>query len=142
LARSLVGYCGVYCLECQIYISSTTSDLRVKARLAQELSKSQDQTRKQVGNISPDSIHCWGCRSNSKHCWKKRCLFKKCAADKGFDFCYQCSEFPCDELAQFYAQRPNGRDNLALISKIGTEAFISRMSGRSPTNATDLEGPV
>lgn len=146
MSRYLVGYCGVYCLGCPIYISSTTADEMVKSRLAAELSKSQDRLRsksrqrKKTAKIDADSIHCWGCRSNTRHSWKKSCLFKKCASDKGLDFCYHCSEYPCVELARFYAKRPDARENSTIISKIGLEAFMSRISSNSSANKQGIDG--
>ena len=31
----------------------------------------------------------------------------RCAAEKELDFCVQCKEYPCDDLKEFQAARPN-----------------------------------
>ncbi len=120
--KSLIGYCGIYCAKCPIYLSSTTSDYQKKAELARELS--EDRGKK----LSPEDIHCWGCRSANKNCWKKRCQFRKCAGDKGIEFCYQCSEYPCPELETFYETHPESQHNLTRICKVGVNAFIAEMA--------------
>jgi len=121
MAKSPFGFCGLYCARCEIYIASTSSDLKQKAVLAEQLSEIQGK------NIAPDDIHCWGCWANNRNCWGKRCHFRKCASDKGIDFCYQCQEFPCEKLVDFYEKHPEARDNLTHISKKGLEAFFAEL---------------
>ena len=125
MARSPVGSCGIYCGKCRIYIASMSSDARLKSSLAAELSKTRGR------KLGPDDIHCWGCWSNNRNCWGKKCEFRKCAMDKGLDFCYKCLEFPCQGLVEFYDRHPEARDNLTRISKKGFEAFVSEMTGMS-----------
>jgi hypothetical protein len=118
----LVGCCGRYCVKCPIYIASTTSDNKKKEELAVKYSKQLDK------KISPDDIHCWGCRAGNRNCWGKKCRFRKCAGDKGVDFCYQCKEFTCPDLLNFYVEYPEAQENLNRICKIGIDAFISEMA--------------
>lgn len=122
MARSPVGSCGLYCGKCEIYIASMSSDDKRKAALAAKLSKIKGK------KIAAEDVHCWGCWSNNRNCWGKRCEFRKCAADKGIDFCYQCPEFPCNDLNKFYDTQPQARDNLIQISKKGFDAFVSEMT--------------
>ncbi len=122
MARSPIGCCGLYCGMCEIYIASTTSDDKRKAVLASSLTKRLGK------KIAPNNVHCWGCWSNNRNCWGKKCFYRKCAADKGIDFCYRCAEFPCDELNKFYAENPQAKENLARIGKNGFEVFVSEIS--------------
>lgn len=122
MARSPVGSCGMYCGKCDIYVASTSSDTKLKANLAAKLSRVKGR------KLGPDDIHCWGCWSNNRNCWGKKCEFRRCAMDKGIDFCYQCMEFPCHGLTEFYNSRPEARENLVRISKKGFEAFVSEMT--------------
>ena len=122
MARSPIGCCGLHCGMCDIYIASTTSDDKRKAKLAVKLSK-------QLGKkLTPDNVHCWGCWANNRNCWGKRCFFRKCSDEKGLDFCYKCADYPCNELQEFYVENPGARDNLSRISKQGFEAFVSEIS--------------
>ncbi len=120
----LIGFCGQYCARCLVYIASTTSDSRKKERLAKKYSKELGK------NLSADNIHCWGCRADNKNCWGKSCQFRKCAQEKGIEFCYQCREFPCPELEKYYENHPEPQQNLRRISKIGVDAFVSETASR------------
>ena len=124
MAKFPIGCCGYYCARCDIYIASTSSDLARKANLAVKLSK--DRGKK----LTADDVHCWGCWSNNRNCWGKRCFFRKCTGKKGLDFCYQCHEFPCAELKEYYQKRPDAYENLIQISKVGLDAFASDMANQ------------
>jgi hypothetical protein len=124
MARSPIGSCGTHCGTCEIYIASTTGDDKRKASLAPKLSRARGK------KVSPDDVHCWGCWSNNRNCWGKRCQFRKCVNDKGIDFCYQCNDFPCADLNAFYETHPQARQNLIQISKVGFDAFISDIMSR------------
>ena len=120
----IVGYCGLYCAKCLIYIASTTSDDKKKERLAKKYSR---ELGKKIGS---EDIHCWGCRAGNRNCWGKKCQFRKCASDKGIDFCYQCSEFPCPDILSFHEKHLDAQENLNRICKIGIDAFISEKSSK------------
>lgn len=120
----LIGYCGCYCSKCPIYIASTTFDDKKKERLAKKY------TRKLGKQISPEDIHCWGCRAGNRNCWGKGCEIRKCASEMGMEFCYQCHKYPCPDLEVFHDEYPDALQNLNKISKIGVKAFISEMSAK------------
>lgn len=122
MARLLIGYCGAYCTSCPIFIASTSSDQKKKAQLAGQLSEEKGE------KISPEDINCWGCRALSKNSWSRNCQFKKCASDKGIEFCYQCGEYSCSDLQKHYEKHPDARESLKKISKIGVDAFLSEMA--------------
>ena len=124
MTKMLVGYCGRYCAECLIYIASTTSNEKQKEKLARKYSKELDK------KLTADNIHCWGCRADNKNCWGKDCQFRKCADDKGMEFCYQCSEYPCPDLMKFYEKYPEAKQSLQRICKIGVDAYISEISSK------------
>ena len=119
-----IGFCGQYCGICPVYIASTTSDIRKKEKLAKKYSKELGK------KLSADNIHCWGCRADNKNCWGKGCQIRKCAQEKGIEFCYQCSEFPCPELEKYYEKYPEPQQNLRRISKIGIDAFIAETTSK------------
>jgi hypothetical protein len=58
------------------------------------------------------------------------CNVYKCIAKKGFLFCSDCSDFPCDHLhpyADMAAERPHNTKvfNLGLIKKMGLEKWAA-----------------
>ncbi|HUW65281.1 MAG TPA: DUF3795 domain-containing protein [Spirochaetia bacterium] len=40
---------------------------------------------------------CSGCRGDNVQCPLTTCSAKTCSKEKGVDFCFQCSEYPCDK---------------------------------------------
>ena len=120
-----VGYCGYYCARCPIYVACTTSDVKMQEKLARKFSREAGE------KLAAEDVHCWGCRAGNRHCWGKDCEIRKCAGEKGIDFCYQCREFPCVALSRTYDKYPEARENLSRICKIGVEAFVSEMSART-----------
>jgi len=43
---------------------------------------------------------CNGCRYGGGWSWWPDCPVRDCVIQKGLDFCYQCSDFPCNELKE------------------------------------------
>jgi len=41
---------------------------------------------------------CDGCLVEEPSSWVARCEIRKCAAQNGVDFCYQCYDYPCQPL--------------------------------------------
>ena len=123
--RSLQGRCGLYCGECEIYIAYSANDMKAQRKIARKLSSARGET------ISSDKIICLGCKGPVSSCWGAACKIRICAEEKGIEFCYQCRDYPCDELSTFFEKRPVARENLRMISKIGPDAWISAMMSRS-----------
>jgi hypothetical protein len=119
MARSLIGACGKLCVNCAIFIATTTGDESKKARLASEYNKEHDKKIKQ------SSISCWGCNSPDRSCLRTDCHFRNCAHDRGIEFCYRCPKFACDKLKDYYESNPASRENLHKVCKIGLEAFFA-----------------
>lgn len=100
---SLVAPCGMYCVLCVAYHGYTMSGDR----------------RKHV---------CTGCRIYDKTCafLKRDCQLLR---DGSVEFCYQCDEFPCDNLRKLDERYKDKYDtsligNLLKIRDKGLESFI------------------
>jgi hypothetical protein len=116
--RKLTAPCGLDCFNCTLYLANTDPELREK--IAQRM------------NISPEQASCRGCRDENGTIaainMKEPCNVYKCISRKGFSFCFECSNFPCDYLhpyADMAMQRPHNTKvfNLCLIKKMGLEAW-------------------
>lgn len=123
--RSLQGRCGLYCGGCEIYVAYSTNDTDAQRKIARKLSRARKET------ILPDQVKCLGCKGPVSSCWGSTCKIRICAEEKGNEFCYQCRDYPCDELGTFFEKRPEARENLRMISKVGPDAWISAMMSRS-----------
>lgn len=123
--RSLQGRCGLYCGHCEIFIAYSTSDTKAQRKIARRFGKERGET------ILPDQIKCLGCKGPESSCWGATCKIRICAEEKGNEFCYQCRDYPCDELTTFFEKKPAARENLRMISKVGPDAWITAMMSRS-----------
>jgi hypothetical protein len=46
-----------------------------------------------------------------------------CAAERGIDFCVECTEYPCDDLKQFQSERPHRIELWDDLERIGTKGY-------------------
>ncbi len=103
---NIAAPCGIYCGACRQYLLK-------KKDLLEERGYKQG---------------CDGCRIRNKNCAFIR---RDCSAlrKKEFDFCYECKDFPCDNLEKIdltYQERysVNMVGNLKRIKEIGTEKWL------------------
>ncbi|MBN2383365.1 DUF3795 domain-containing protein [bacterium] len=78
--------CGLYCGACKAVMANQTGTVEA---LAQEW------------EIKPAELVCHGCKTETIAAFCQDCTFRECVNNKGLEYCFQCSEFPCDELVQF-----------------------------------------
>ena len=64
---------------------------------------------------------CSGCRSGQ--CLLKGCPVQACTAEKGVDFCYLCTEFPCDRLDSMPFLKDRWLAANKHMAETGPEAF-------------------
>lgn len=71
---------------------------------------------------------CRGCRGPLAHHWSPDCKFPPCAREKGHQYCFECGDFPCEELQKFSSDgRAHHRrtvENMKRMKEIGIEAWI------------------
>ena len=112
----LVAPCGIDCGTCELYLCRENEKL-----LEYLLSK----------GIPSDKLPCAGCRANQGNCpvIGSQCATYACVAHKEVDFCFQCTEFPCQKLnpsADRAGILPHNMKvfNLCTIQRKGVEGFI------------------
>lgn len=107
------GYCGLYCGACPQYLAT------------------------RAGNAAELGLEdCQGCRSEVVAAgWCAICTLKACARNKGVEYCYECSEYPCRDLEDF----KNSEDcpyhseiygYMATISQVGKDEWLAQMKAR------------
>jgi len=99
--------------------------------LANENEELRAKISKNMG-IPFEQAVCKGCREEAGKPdflnWTEPCNVYRCITKRNLDFCYQCSDFPCDNLHP-YADRasevPHNTKvfNLCLIKKMGLESW-------------------
>ncbi|OIP23377.1 hypothetical protein COX95_01005 [bacterium CG_4_10_14_0_2_um_filter_33_32] len=106
LDKQLVAPCGINCAYCIGYLIKKTGKM-----------------------IKGKYKGCIGCRSRNKQCafLKGRCELLR---ENKIDFCYQCENFPCDNLKKLEARYKKKNwdtsfiENNERIKSIGLEKFI------------------
>lgn len=117
--------CGLDCFNCHFYLAhKNRKSMEIVERLSSEYT------------IPVETMLCKGCREHDgqiplqKHLFGEdhRCAAFKCSMSRGFVFCCDCRDFPCDNLhpyADKAAELPHNMKvfNLCLISKMGLEKW-------------------
>lgn len=103
---NLLAPCGLYCGSCRQYLARSEGILEQKGL----------------------KHGCEGCRIRDKNCTfvKKDCPPLR---KKEIDFCYECSNFPCDnliKLSEIYVTRYNVSliENLKRLKKVGIDKWL------------------
>jgi len=116
--KQMTAPCGLDCFNCPMYLAGENEELRAK------ISKNM--------GIPFEQAMCLGCRNESGTIaflnMAERCSVYKCIEKKGFNFCCDCPDFPCDYLhpyADRASQVPHNTKvfNLCLIKRMGLESW-------------------
>ncbi len=92
IKNELLAPCGLYCGVCAIYMAHNDNNLKFKEKLV-NVYKPMTKTI--------DDIHCEGCLSDDKFGWCQTCPIRSCSQEKGYEGCFQCSDFPCKMIDRF-----------------------------------------
>lgn len=116
---NLTAPCGLDCFNCPLYHAS--SDKKLSDALGVPLQKAV----------------CKGCRNENGTIpylnMTSPCKAYTCIQEKKHDFCYECTDFPCDHLHP-YADKADSKPhnlkvfNLGLIKKMGLENWAKNKS--------------
>jgi len=116
--RDLIGRCGLYCGACSIYRAFRDGG-EYRNKLAEHF------------KCPPEKVRCEGCQALTPECWGNDCEIVQCTTSKGFNFCYECSQFDdksCEkyeELARRYSEdNVDVRANLERIKSGQLEAWL------------------
>lgn len=107
------GYCGLYCGACPVFLATKSGEAE-----------------------KTGTDKCMGCKSETVSAgWCRECSLKKCARKKGFDFCYECADYPCQDLEGFknapeWPYHTEVYDYMGIIKKEGKEGWLKKMSVR------------
>ena len=93
--KRLSAVCGLFCPACTIFIGTTEDPQRLEA-IAERFGQPVEAWK------------CEGCQSEKRSYYcENLCQMGTCAAEKGLEFCGECTEYPCEELKKFQAERPH-----------------------------------
>ncbi len=117
---NLVGNCGINCGDCEC--NKAKDDPALMDLLVSK-------------GINREKLPCLGCRSVKGRCpvISDTCETYICATERHVDFCFKCSEFPCDKLNPA-TDRANVLPhnlkvfNLCYIQQQGLDKFLKKSS--------------
>ena len=101
--RKMIAYCGLDCEKCDAHLATVRDDDEMRKSVAKLWSDLNGV------EITPDMIHCAGCRVDgvkTPFC-DKLCPIRQCAMAKGFETCGDCSELEsCEKAAMIIGNNP------------------------------------
>ncbi len=125
LDLTLVGACGLYCGECEVYVAFTEGDFDKQEEIAESLSR---QFNTEVG---AEQIICGGCHGPEEISFCAGCKIRLCATKRGYFTCAECDDRgSCKPLEAFHATDIGkaARRGLDEIAKLGFEEWLRRKS--------------
>ena len=141
--KNKLAPCGLDCSKCYAFVDGDIKNLsnRLKISLGDFDIYAQRFTKLINGNIFkkyPDfkelltyfaSTDCNGCR-NEKCKIFKDCKVRDCFEKKGVDFCFQCSEFPCDNTGFDEHLHKRSIDINIRMREIGVEKYYNEIKDK------------
>ena len=107
--NDFIAVCGLNCETCEARLATVNNDDALRAKVSEEWSKMN-----QV-EITPEMINCEGCRKDGvkfAFC-ASLCPIRKCAAEKNYSTCGECSELECcEKLGMVTGNNAEARQNL------------------------------
>jgi len=130
--RNEIGYCGNYCRTCHWY----TDVLRTPAKQLLNLVKAHFEVEGWIDSketikgleILSKSACAFNCKGGSG--WSG-CPVRKCCIEKGIEFCFECSEFPCETNWSEKSVHSNvfnkaKKERLLEMKAVGVEEWIKK----------------
>ena len=107
--KDMIGYCGLNCEKCDIYIATVNDDQALREKTAKLWSELNHAP------ILPEHINCEGCRMNGAKTvfCDSLCVIRKCALNKSLPTCGDCSELEtCTMVGAILKNDPSALKNL------------------------------
>ena len=97
-----IASCGVDCYKCPIYIATKNNDEKLRKETAEQW------------GMDIEKLYCTMCDSKEGKLfyWCAECPIRACAKEKGFVTCAECSDYPCEKLAEPFEKFPEQKQNL------------------------------
>ncbi len=125
MAEYLIGYCGLNCGQCEIRAATLANDEGKKLELAAKMTQMTGRPWKST------EISCHGCKAQQEGDWEGDCKIRVCASARGYEYCFQCPEFPCDIYTKWFQKmrvpaHAQGVANLQFMKDYGVDEWVRR----------------
>lgn len=122
---TLVGICGLYCGECEVYVAFSEGDLEKQEEIAGSIS------RQFCTQVDAEQIMCGGCRGPEEISFCAGCRIRPCATKRGFATCAECDEMDSCQILGAFLKSDMGktaRRGLEEIRELGIELWLELKS--------------
>ncbi|MBI9107691.1 MAG: DUF3795 domain-containing protein [Spirochaetales bacterium] len=102
--------CGLFCPSCSLYIATKEEPARLEL-LIQNFGRPKEE------------LQCEGCRSDKLSFYCRTCVMKKCTAERGFEFCSECGDYPCKDIKAFQEEMPHRAELWNSLEQIKAEGW-------------------
>jgi len=104
--NKIVGYCGIVCSDCPVFIVTQKNNDAGRKRVAEMLTEQYKEKSK------PEDINCDGCIGDSPRIyeWCNLCEIRKCAKEKRVENCAHCSEYRCEKLLRYFSKSTKDKE--------------------------------
>ncbi len=119
MSKQELGFCGVDCGICPVFIATKANSDEKRKEVAELLAK------KYGVEVKPEDLNCTGCYPATMngtaimgHC--ATCVLRPCAKEHGVRTCAECPEYACEKLQKVWQEIPNSdeaKSNLFAIKK-------------------------
>lgn len=113
MGNILLGYCGLDCGQCPVYIATINSNTELKRKTAKKWSiQYQDYLDNE---LTEEELICHGCKSVNHDCFIgcQNCSIRKCCLQKNNETCADCNNFnKCEMILGFFTMHKEAKDNL------------------------------
>jgi len=120
------SYCGLYCGACPFLTATQKGENNLK-QLHEKISKKNK-------NIELRDLKCKGCKSQQHSIYCESCEIRECAEKRGIEYCYECSQYPCDFLKNFRNDDASHHSvifkNLETIQMMGKNKWLENQKKR------------
>lgn len=119
--KILISACGLTCYTCPI-LRAPFDKAAGEQILKWYKSEGWYEDDQAIEDIINKGDYCKGCRSNREDVhWSPDCSILKCCIDqKNLNYCFECEDFPCEELEKWSEQGEHHQkaiENLKLMKK-------------------------
>lgn len=107
--KEMIGYCGIDCEQCDVYLATVNRDEALRERTAKKWSELN-----QV-EITPAMLYCDGCRADGVKTYycSELCAIRRCAAGRGYATCGECAGLEhCATVAPIHSHNSEAKHNL------------------------------
>ena len=103
--KRIVGYCGIVCSECPVFIANEKNDDQEREKVALIFTQQYGKEYRR------DDINCEGCITDNLRIFNycKTCGIRKCGKERNVKNCAYCVDYPCENLSELFSQCSEAR---------------------------------